>query len=291
MSMMEISDTWGKDVNNCLTESLGNGIAWRTTARHIVIQYADAKPARQRRRRRKEEARMLRISRNDRLFVLTGAGVSAESGIPTFRGAGGVWRNYRIEEVASPQAWGRDPRLVWEFYSMRRQVASAAKPNPGHIALARLEQALGERFFLCTQNVDNLHEQAGARRVLHMHGELFKSRCDTCARHPFEDTKTYERGEIPRCECGGRVRPHICWFGEMPFEMERIFGELEKCTIFLAIGTSGVVEPAASFAAHAGRRARTLYLGPEHPANHAAFTEVHLGSAGELLPAFFAMDE
>src|SRR5271169_763482 len=118
---------------------------------------------------------MLAISPTDRLFVLTGAGISRESGIPTFRDAGGLWRNYRIEEVASPQAWRRDPRLVWDFYSMRRKVASAAEPNPGHLALASLEHALAGRLFLCTQNVDNLHEQAGTRNVLHMHGELFKS--------------------------------------------------------------------------------------------------------------------
>jgi len=108
--------------------------------------------------------------------------VSAESGIPTFRGVGGLWRNYRIEEVASPMAWHRDPRLVWEFYSMRRRVASAAKPNPAHFAIARLVQVLHERLFVCTQNVDNLHEQAGSKHVVHMHGELFKSRCDTCTR-------------------------------------------------------------------------------------------------------------
>ena len=125
---------------------------------------------------------MLAFSPTDRVFILTGAGVSAESGIPTFRGVGGLWRNYRVEEVASPMAWHRDPRLVWEFYSMRRRIASAAKPNPAHFAIARLVQVLHERLFVCTQNVDNLHEQAGSKHVVHMHGELFKSRCDTCTR-------------------------------------------------------------------------------------------------------------
>jgi NAD-dependent deacetylase len=113
---------------------------------------------------------VLSISPTDNLFVLTGAGVSAESGIPTFRGVGGLWRNYRIEEVASPHAWRRDPRMVWEFYSMRRRVAAAAKPNPAHLALAKLEQTLGEHLFLCTQNVDDLHEQAASTNVAHMHG-------------------------------------------------------------------------------------------------------------------------
>src|ERR1700746_1608163 len=152
---------------------------------------------------------MLTVSRTDRVFILAGAGVSAESGIPTFRGVGGLWRNYRIEEVASPHAWRCDPRLVWEFYLMRRRVAAAAKPNSAHFALAKLEQQLGERLFLCTQNVDDLHEQAGSIRVVHMHGELFKSRRDTCNRPPFRDTNTYDPpAEVPRCGCGGRIRPH-----------------------------------------------------------------------------------
>jgi len=228
---------------------------------------------------------MLTVSSTDRLFILTGAGVSAESGIPTFRGVNGLWRNYRIEDVASPEAWHRDPRLVWEFYSMRRRVAAAAKPNPAHFALAKLEQKLQDRLFLCTQNVDNLHEQAGSGNVVHMHGELFKSRCDTCRRAPFHDTNTYDPSiEIPRCDCGGRIRPHICWFGEMPFELDRIFHALERCTVFMAVGTSGVVEPAASFVAQVSGRARTIYVGPEEPANATAFTECHLEKAGEMLP-------
>ncbi len=232
---------------------------------------------------------MLSISPTDRLFVLTGAGVSAESGIPTFRGVGGLWRNYRIEEVASPHAWLRDPRLVWEFYSMRRRVASSAKPNPAHFSLAKLEQRLEDRLFLCTQNVDDLHEQAGSMRVIHMHGELFKSRCEWCSRPPFRDTQTYDLpAEIPRCECGGRIRPHICWFGEVPFELDRIFGALDECTMFMAVGTSGVVEPAASFVAHVGGRARAIYVGLEEPANRSSFTECHLGKAGEVLRKLFA---
>ncbi len=231
---------------------------------------------------------MLAISPTDRVFVLSGAGVSAESGIPTFRGVGGLWRNYRIEEVASPHAWHRDPRLVWEFYSMRRRVASAAKPNPAHFALAKLEQDFRGDLLLCTQNVDNLHEQAGSINVVHMHGELFKSRCDSCTRAPFLDTNLYEPpAKIPRCECGGRIRPHICWFGEMPFGLDRIYEALDDCTLFIAVGTSGVVEPAASFVAHVTGRARTIYVGPENPANTSSFTECHLGKAGEVLPDLF----
>jgi NAD-dependent deacetylase len=233
---------------------------------------------------------MIDIAAKDRVFVLTGAGVSAESGLPTFRGAGGLWRGYRVEDVASPLAWERDPLLVWQFYSMRRQAHAEKKPNPAHLALAKLEEALGQRLFLCTQNVDRLHEEAGSRRVVHMHGRLFQSRCDRCSRPPFEDEKTYE-SQVPRCDCGGRIRPHICWFGETPFEIERIQQELGRCTVFMAVGTSGVVYPAAAFVAQARgngmRRVRTYYVGPEEPANRALFDESFAGKAGELLPGLF----
>ncbi len=230
---------------------------------------------------------MIHTTPEDRVFILTGAGVSAESGIPTFRDANGLWRNIRFEEVASPHSWRRDPRLVWEFYSMRRRRAAAARPNPAHVALAQFENSLGERCFLCTQNVDNLHEQAGSQRVVHMHGELFKSRCEACRREPFEDSNLYEPpAELPHCDCGSAIRPHICWFGEMPYQLDSIAAALDACTVFMAIGTSGVVEPAASFAARARalRRARTIYVGAESPGNRSLFIECYLGKAGELLP-------
>ncbi|MGZ4789139.1 MAG: SIR2 family NAD-dependent protein deacylase [Terriglobales bacterium] len=226
----------------------------------------------------------------DRVFVLTGAGVSAESGIPTFRGAGGLWRGYRFEEVASPQAWAADPKVVWDFYSMRRKVAAAAKPNPAHVAIAQLEEQLGDRFVLVTQNVDNLHEQAGSKRVIHMHGELFKSRCERCDRASFSDEKLYEQPtQIPRCECGGRIRPHICWFGEMPHEMDRIYDELTRCTLFACVGTSGVVYPAAGFVSAVWGRAKTFYVGPEAPDNIDVFDTVLEGQAGEVLPRAFVV--
>ena len=231
---------------------------------------------------------MVKLSATDSVFVLTGAGISAESGIPTFRGVNGLWRNHRIEEVASPRAWQRDPKLVWEFYSMRRHVAAAAKPNAAHLATAKLEKIIGDRLLLCTQNVDDLHEQAGSRNVVHMHGELFKSRCDTCNRPPFDDSKTYEPPiHIPRCNCGGQIRPHICWFGEVPYEMDRIYARLLQCTVFVAVGTSGHVEPAASFAATIADRARTIYVGPERPANAFSFTETYLGNASEVVLGLF----
>jgi len=230
------------------------------------------------------------VVKNDRLFILTGAGISAESGIPTFRDAAGLWRNHRIEEVASPEAWRRNPSLVWDFYSMRRRVAATAKAHSGHAGLATLERQLGDRLFLCTQNVDDLHEQAGSQNVVHMHGELFKCRCDSCAREPFPDRDVYEApNALPHCACGGQIRPHICWFGEIPFEMDRIALGLEQCTVFVAVGTSGIVQPAARFVAACRDGARTFYLGPEPPANEAAFDEYFPGKAAEGLPGLFAV--
>jgi len=230
-----------------------------------------------------------KLTPTDRLFILTGAGVSAESGVPTFRDANGLWCNHRIEDVATPVAWRRDPQLVWRFYSMRRRDAAKSQPNPAHLAIAAVQRKLQDRLFLCTQNVDDLHERGGSSRVVHMHGELFKSRCDSCSRPPFEDAQLYDEppAALPRCECGGQIRPHICWFGEIPYDMDEIYAALDHCTIFLAIGTSGTVEPAASFAAHAGRHAKTCYVGPEPPVNLRLFHHCLLGKAGEILPDLF----
>jgi NAD-dependent deacetylase len=234
------------------------------------------------------------LHRSDHLFVLTGAGISAESGIPTFRGQDGLWEGHRLEDVATPQAFARDPELVWRFYSMRRAVALRSKPNVGHTALARLEERLGKRMLICTQNVDGLHEAAGSKRVLHMHGQLFQSRCSNrkCPTKPFRDTRSYEqRSHIPNCvECGALLRPHICWFNESPFHMKEVIPALEGCDIFLAVGSSGVVQPAASFALIARQNgARTFYVGLEPPANAFAFDEVFFGPAGEQLPRVFGL--
>ena len=236
----------------------------------------------------------IRIGPEDRVFVLTGAGVSAESGLKTFRDQGGLWEGHRVEEVATPEAWAENAARVWSFYSMRRQDARRAEPNAAHRALAELESKLGERFFLCTQNVDDLHERAGSRRLVHMHGELFASRCEfrgagmdafACACPPFPDEALYEtEAAIARCACGGRIRPHIVWFGEMPLEMERIEREIARSTIMVVVGTSGAVYPAASFVRWAGPHVRKIYIGPEEPANARAFTEIALGNAGEVLP-------
>ena len=224
---------------------------------------------------------------NGRLFVLTGAGVSAESGLATFRGSGGLWNGYRVEQVATPEAWHADPELVWKFYSQRRQDALAAQPNPGHLALAAWEQQLRGRFYLCTQNVDDLHERAGCVRVHHMHGTLFQSRCTGCER-VFPDQALYRNAaELPRCQqCGDPVRPHIVWFGEVPLQMEEILEELSQAAALLVIGTSGSVYPAAGFVRIANEQGlRTIYVGPEEPLNADAFDEIILGTATEVLPS------
>ena len=220
----------------------------------------------------------------DRLFVFTGAGVSAESGLATFRGSGGLWNGYRVEEVATPEAWHADPALVWRFYSMRRRDALAAQPNAAHLALARIEQKLGKHFYLCTQNVDDLHERAGSHRVHHMHGSLFRSRCVRC-KLPFADQTLYEAA-LPVCaKCGAPVRPDIVWFGEIPLDMEGIYRELDLATRLLVVGTSGSVYPAAGLVQLANRRGiRTTYVGPEAPLNADAFDEIVLGPATEVLP-------
>jgi NAD-dependent deacetylase len=232
------------------------------------------------------------ITANDRLFVLTGAGISAESGLPTFRASDGLWAGHRIEDVCTPEAWHRNPALVWEFYSARRAAAKAAQPNPAHIALAQLESQLGDRFFLCTQNVDDLHERAGSTGVLHMHGELAKSRCENdCGRPPIEDNAVYRSlAEVGHCICGAILRPHIVFFGEIPLGMNRIQREIDHATLMLVVGTSGSVYPAANFV-HFARvaGARTVYVGPERPLNAASFSHIVEGPAGEVLPALFAL--
>jgi NAD-dependent deacetylase len=227
----------------------------------------------------------MNLTADDRLFVLTGAGVSAESGLATFRGSGGLWNGYRVEEVATPEAWYADPEFVWRFYSMRRRDAIAAQPNAAHVALAGIEQKLGGNFYLCTQNVDDLHERAGSHRVHHMHGSLFQSRCVEC-NVPFSDYSQYESSKLPACEqCGQPVRPHIVWFGEIPLDLEGIYGELERATQLLVIGTSGSVYPAAGLVRVARQRGiATIYVGPEKPLNAGAFDEIILGAATEVLP-------
>jgi NAD-dependent deacetylase len=226
----------------------------------------------------------MHFTEQDRLFVLTGAGISAESGLATFRGSGGLWNGFRVEQVATPEAWEADPQLVWRFYSMRRRDALAAEPNAAHRALAAIEERLGDRFFLCTQNVDDLHERGGSKRVHHMHGSLFESRCVQC-NEPFADQAMY-LDELPACAaCGEPVRPHIVWFGEIPLDMDGIYAQLGRATELLVIGTSGSVYPAAGLVRIANQRGiRTIYVGPEEPRNAQDFDEILLGTATEIVP-------
>jgi NAD-dependent deacetylase len=231
----------------------------------------------------------MQFSPKDRLFVLSGAGISAESGLATFRGSGGLWNGSRVEDVATPEAWNANPGLVWCFYSMRRRDAMAAQPNAAHRALAEVEQQLGERFYLCTQNVDDLHERAGSKRVHHMHGTLFQSRCVRC-NVTFADRAFYETANVlPQCvDCGTSVRPNIVWFGEVPMDLDVIYEELHRATILLVVGTSGSVYPAAGLVNIATQTGiRTVYVGPEEPLNADAFDEIMLGTATEILPRLF----
>jgi len=235
----------------------------------------------------------IRIAPSDRVFVLTGAGISAESGLPTFRASDGLWAGHRVEDVCTPEALEQNPELVWQFYSERRQQGTLANPNPAHLVLAEIEDGLGDRFFLCTQNVDDLHERAGSKRLVHMHGELAKSRCeDECGRPPIEDRHVYQSlSEVGRCVCGARLRPHIVFFGEIPLEMDRIQREIDHATLMIVVGTSGSVYPAANFVHWARQNgARTVYIGPEEPLNAHAFTNVVQGKAGEVMPGLFEVD-
>jgi NAD-dependent deacetylase len=223
----------------------------------------------------------------DRVLVLTGAGVSAESGIRTFRDTGGLWEEYSIGDVATPEGYARDPLLVWRFYNARRRDLKAARPNPGHLALAEMERLLGERFLLVTQNVDDLHEKAGSMRLLHMHGELSKVRCTRCG------AVTHDESDLPadpRCAtCGGQLRPHVVWFGEVPLHMEEIHEALGRCDWFLAVGTSGTVYPAAGFLETAkASGARTVVINPD-PSAGSRWADVFIREpSGAALPRLVA---
>ncbi len=219
------------------------------------------------------------------LVILTGAGISAESGLRTFRAADGLWENHRVQDVATPEAFRRDPALVYRFYNERRQSLGTAQPNAAHLALARLERQWQGEFLLVTQNVDDLHDRAGSKRLLHMHGELLRARCLACGRVQAWTGDLDHRS--PCAACGsGPLRPHIVWFGEPPLEMERIYRALEDCDLFVAIGTSGHVYPAAGFVEAVGPGTRTLELNLEPSLVASAFQEVRNGKATELVPAF-----
>ncbi len=218
-------------------------------------------------------------------MILTGAGVSAESGLATFRGPDGLWEGHRVEDVATPEAFERDPELVHRFYDARRAKLGTIGPNAAHEALARLDTAWPGELLLVTQNVDDLHERAGSNRLLHMHGELKRGWCLACDARFEWDGDMGEGAVCAACAKPGRVRPDIVWFGEMPYEMERIDEALQRCDLFVSIGTSGAVYPAAGFvqtARYCG--AATLEMNLEPSLGSIYFHESRTGPAGVLVP-------
>jgi NAD-dependent deacetylase len=221
------------------------------------------------------------------IVILTGAGISAESGLATFRGPDGLWEGHRVEDVATPEAFERDPELVQAFYDARRARLETVLPNRAHEALARLDREWPGELLIVTQNVDDLHERAGARRLLHMHGELKSAWCIACDRRMEWGQSLGDRPACPGCGVTGRLRPDIVWFGEMPYEMDRIDKALMDADLFVSIGTSGAVYPAAGFvqtARYCGAHTIEMNLEPSLGSFH--FHESRLGKAGEVVPAW-----
>ncbi|MFQ5508380.1 MAG: NAD-dependent deacetylase [Leptospirillia bacterium] len=228
-----------------------------------------------------------RIAGSERLAVLTGAGISAESGVPTFRGADGLWKNFRAEDLATPEAFAQDPELVWEWYGWRRSLIAECRPNPAHLALVEMEQREGRSFSLVTQNVDGLHALAGSEDPVEMHGNIWKVRCTGC--HQVSDDRRVPMEPMPPmcADCGAMLRPHIVWFGESLDQavLERAFGAFEYCDVALVVGTSGVVQPAASLAALAKRAgAFVVEINPDAAGSAHTMDVMLRGKAGEVLP-------
>ena len=228
------------------------------------------------------------ISRPRSIVVLTGAGISAESGIETFRAAEGLWANHRVDDVATPEGFARNPQLVYEFYNQRRRqlLTPEISPNAAHSALAKFEHEFNGEFLLVTQNVDNLHERAGSQNLIHMHGELLKMRCLN-SKLVFDVSEDFDYDTHCRCcRSAGNLRPHVVWFGEMPLQMNRINSALENCDMFVAIGTSGNVYPASRFYQTAKiRKASTVELNLERTGS--SFDRHVRGPATECVPQFF----
>ncbi|GIX19386.1 NAD-dependent deacylase [Erythrobacter cryptus] len=219
-----------------------------------------------------------------RIVILTGAGISAESGIDTFRAAGGLWEQHRVEDVATPEGFARNPDLVLNFYDMRRAALARVAPNAAHLALARLEREFAGDLLLVTQNVDDLHERGGSARVLHMHGELKSALCQACGMRSRWEQAMIDRPPCPVCQARA-LRPDVVWFGEMPYQMGRIYQALAACDLFVSIGTSGAVYPAAGFVAEArDAGARCLELNLEPSEGSHLFHETRLGAASRLVP-------
>ena len=223
----------------------------------------------------------------ERIVILTGAGLSAESGLSTFRDKGGIWARHRIEDVATPEAFARNAEAVLEFYNTRRKGAAGVKPNAAHEALARLEKEHGGEVLTVTQNIDPLHEWAGTRNLIHMHGEILKALCSHCgAKEPWEKDITVKM-PCPACGKTGGMRPDVVWFGEMPYRMEEIYQALGTCNLFISIGTSGAVYPAAGFVMEARQAgAYTVELNLEPSEGVSLFDEAIHGPATEVVPAY-----
>ncbi|OWU76232.1 NAD-dependent deacylase [Phaeobacter sp. 22II1-1F12B] len=222
--------------------------------------------------------------RPEKIVILTGAGISAESGMGTFRDEGGLWSQHRIEDVATPEGFARNPSLVQDFYNQRRQAAAKAAPNPAHLALARLQREWPGEVVIVTQNVDALHEAGGSESVIHMHGELAGALCAACG-HRWTAPESMAVGEpCPQC-ANPTARPDVVWFGEMPYHMEEIFTHLAEADIFAAIGTSGQVYPAAAFVQEAAASgAHTIELNLDPSAVVSDFAETRPGPAGQTVP-------
>ena len=225
-----------------------------------------------------------------KVVILSGAGLSAESGIDTFRKQGGVWDKYRLEDVATPEAFKQTPEKVHEFYNFRRQQLqdTKVKPNKAHKALAKLSQERGDSCMHVTQNVYNLLEQAGAKNIIHMHGELLKIRCESCSSVQSWNKDVFTTTKCNKCGVVGKLRPHIVWFGEIPFGLETIYTALAHCLVFAAIGTSGAVYPASGFIQEArkGVCERTVEINPERTEITGFFKEHMTGKATESVPDF-----
>lgn len=233
---------------------------------------------------RKEWAVAMALRGARRVVALTGAGISAESGVPTFRGEGGLWRNYRPEDLATPEAFQRQPELVWEWYNWRRRLIGQCQPNPGHLALARLETRI-PGFVLITQNVDGLHRQAGSTRILELHGNIMRNRCIECGE--VAEAEVQEQLRLVYCACGGLMRPDVVWFGEtLPDAvLDKAFAVSETADVFLSVGTSALVYPAASLPYLAQRAGgMVVEINLEETPLSATADLVLRGSAGEVLP-------
>jgi NAD-dependent deacetylase len=231
----------------------------------------------------------LQLTAKTKIVVLTGAGISAESGLKTFRDNNGLWENHRVEDVATPEAFAEHPAMVWHFYKERFLQLALTAPNPAHKALVQLEDFSGENFTLITQNIDGLHAKAGNKRIIEMHGSLASCFCSKC-KSPFQMKAVDLTADIPSCfYCGGNLRPDVVWFGEIPYHMDKISAAMEAPDLFLVIGTSGLVYPAAQLLPIAkSKGAVTVGINLEEPANKIYFDLFYRGMSGEILPDLVA---